>query len=372
MSRTPKAIGTYELERELGQGGMGVVYLARHPELERPVVLKTLRRDVARDAALEERFRREARTAAAVHHQNVVALYDCFTWRGERYIAQEYVDGRDLASVLDTVRRIEPRVAALVALELARGLEEIHAGGVVHRDLKPSNVLLGRGGEVKIADFGIALEGNGEALTKVGHAVGTPAYMSPEQLAGERPDTRSDLFTFGVLLHEMLTGEPPFPDDQEGGGLLRRMEAGRWTRTRRLAPKTPRSLARLVTRCLRPRLKKRTASAAELRRALERQLDGPAPAETRAEIAAWLWERGAFPEEDDGATRALPSPPPRRRRRLVTALRWAAAAVVALAALAGATFVEVEVLPLEKVPLLSQVVERFQGSDDLVEAEGDR
>ncbi|MDJ0850713.1 MAG: serine/threonine-protein kinase [Myxococcota bacterium] len=371
MSRTPKAVGSYEVERELGQGGMGVVYLARHPELERPVVLKTLRRDVARDAALEERFRREARTAAGVHHQNVVALYDCFTWRGERYIAQEYVEGRDLATVLDSVRRIEPRIAALVALELARGLEEIHAGGIVHRDLKPSNVLLGVGGQVKIADFGIALEGSGEALTKVGHAVGTPAYMSPEQLAGERPDIRSDLFTFGILLHEMLTGEPPFPDDQEGGSLLRRMEAGRWTRTRRLAPKTPRSLARIVTRCLHPRLKKRTASAADLRRTLERQLDSPAPVETRAEIAAWLWERGAFPEDDGSATRALPAPLPRRRRGR-TLLRWAAAAALAGAVLAGASFVKREPLDLEKLPLLSRILEIPAIKERLVEPGDDR
>jgi serine/threonine protein kinase len=357
MSPTPrKSVGSYEIERELGQGGMGVVYLARHPDLERRAVIKALRREVARDDASEERFRREARAAASVHHQNVVVLYDCFTWRGERFIAQEYVEGLDLDSVLGATRRLDPGVAALVALELARGLEEIHARGIVHRDLKPSNVLLGRGGEVKIADFGIALEGNAPGLTQVGHAVGTPSYMSPEQLMGERVDARSDLFTSGILLYEMLTGEVPFrtPEQEEGEGssLLRRMETGRYVAVRKRAPRTPRALARLVQRCLRPKPRRRPASAAELRRALERQLGNPAPAECRARIAAWLWERGIFDEDEDDATRAAPVRRPPRGVR--PGVRWAiAAAVAAFLAIAAVTS-RVEVT---RVPLLSQLVE---------------
>jgi serine/threonine-protein kinase len=237
-----KSIGTFEVERELGQGGMGVVYLARQPALDRRVVIKMLRRDLNQDDDCEERFRREAQAAAAVHHQNVVAVYDCFSWRGERFISQEYVDGRDLATILQTVRRLQPRIAALVALELARGLEEVHARGIVHRDLKPSNVLLGRGGEAKIADFGIALDAKAPGLTQVGHAVGTPTYMSPEQFMGERVDERSDIFTFGILLYEMLAGETPFRDEEEGPSLLRRMESGRYPSLRRSAPGTPRAL----------------------------------------------------------------------------------------------------------------------------------
>ena len=245
---TRKMIGSFEVERELGQGGMGVVYLACQPALEREVVIKTLRRGLAEDESIEERFRREAQAAACIHHQNVVAVYDCFAWRGERFIVQEYVAGEDLASVLQIVRRFDPRVAGLVALELARGLEEVHAQDVVHRDLKPGNVLLGRGGEAKIADFGIALEPRNATLTQVGLAVGTPVYMSPEQHMGERADQRSDLFSFGVLLFEMLTGELPFPesDDEKVQVLLRRMEAGRYVRPRKLVPETPRALERLI------------------------------------------------------------------------------------------------------------------------------
>ena len=217
MSNPPrKTIGNYEVRRELAQGGMGVVYLATQPALEREVVVKSLRRGFADDPSLEERFRREAQAAAAIHDQNTVAVYDCFAWRGERFIVQEYVAGEDLAAVLRIVRRVDPRIAGMIALEIARGLEEVHARTVVHRDLKPGNILIGRAGEVKIADFGIALEQRKSALTQVGHAVGTPGYMSPEQHRGDRADSRSDVFAFGVLLYEMLSGALPFqaPDDE--------------------------------------------------------------------------------------------------------------------------------------------------------------
>jgi serine/threonine-protein kinase len=347
MSPTPrKSIGTFEIEGELGQGGMGVVYLARQPALERLVVIKGLRHDLAQDECCEERFRREAQAAAAVHHQNVVAVYDCFVWRGESFISLEYVDGVDLATALQAVQRLAPRVASLVALELARGLEEIHARGIVHRDLKPANVLLGRGGEAKIADFGIALDGKAPGLTQTGHAVGTPTYMSPEQFLGERVDARSDLFTFGILLYEMLSGEPPFRDEDDGPSLLRRMEAGRYRSLRKLAPETPRALARLVRRCLRPKARKRIPSATELRRAFEHQLRAPSPADCRAEIAAWLWERKVFVSEQGDATRALAFPAkPGRLRPLIPWLAAAAASAILLAAAATTSWVNISSLP---------------------------
>ena len=341
-----KSIGAFEVERELGKGGMGVVYLARQPALDRRVVIKGLRRDLGEDDQCEERFRREAQAAAAVHHQNVVSVYDYFSWRGERFICQEFVDGVDLATALELVRRFEPRIAALIALELARGLEEIHAQGIVHRDLKPSNILLGRAGEVKIADFGIALAGKAPGLTQTGHAVGTPAYMSPEQFLGERVDTRSDLFTFGTLLYEMLAGLPPFRADDESDGLLRQMENRQYTRVGRVAGTTPRSLRRLVRRCLQPRARKRMASALDLRFALERQLGSPTPTECRAEISAWLWAQQVFEALDqDDATR-LATPVVRKTAKL--RWRWAVAAIAAsgLFALSAATnWIDVSHLP---------------------------
>jgi serine/threonine-protein kinase len=294
-----RRVGSFEVLREIGQGGMGVVYLASQPALERLVVLKRIRRELASDPDIVERFQREARAAAAIHHQNVVAVYDCFTSRGDHYIAQEFVEGVDLQTVLDRPKRLEPRIAALVALEIARGLEEIHARGIVHRDLKPANVLLGAGGEVKIADFGIALEGGADGLTRPGTLVGSLPYMSPEQLLGERVDFRSDLFLFGIMLYEMLTGGAPYRESEEEDTdtLLERMQAERYLAPRKREKSVPRALARLVRRCLRGRPDRRPLSALELRRGLEWWLGRVSPSDVRREIAGYLWEQGVMKGE---------------------------------------------------------------------------
>ncbi len=324
----PRMIGSYEVEREIGRGGMGIVLLARQPALDRAVVLKSLRRECADDPRLVARFEREAQAAGSVQHQNVVAVHDCFSWRGRCYICQEYVDGTDLAAVLGQ-SRIEPRIAGLIALELARGLEAIHAAGIVHRDLKPANVLLGRDGAVKIADFGIALDGSARALTQTGHSIGTPHYMSPEQLYGERVDERSDLFALGVVLYEMCTGMPPFEhDDEAEAGLIRRIEAQRFSPARALDPRVPRALSRIATRCLRAKARQRWESAARVRAALERHLGAPTSLELQRELARWLRERELV-EVRERDTVAVQPATPVVRRRYRAALAWAAAAAIA-------------------------------------------
>jgi serine/threonine-protein kinase len=328
-----KTIGSYEVEREIGRGGMGVVLLARQPALDRAVVLKSLRRECTDDPQLVARFEREAQAAGSVQHQNVVAVHDCFGWRGRSYICQEYVDGTDLAAALGRVR-IEPRIAGLIALELTRGLEAIHARGIVHRDLKPANVLLSREGAVKIADFGISLDASARTLTQTGYSIGTPRYMSPEQLYGERADDRSDLFSLGVVLYEMCTGMPPFEEDGEvEEGLIRRIEAGRFLQPRSLNPRVPRALSRIAIRCLRAKAKQRWESAAMVRAALERHLAAPTSLETQREIAQWLNERELI-EARGRETVAAASVTPVEPRRHRAAPRWAAAAVLAIAGLA--------------------------------------
>jgi eukaryotic-like serine/threonine-protein kinase len=330
-----RRVGRYEVERELAEGGMGVVYLALQPQLERRVVLKRMQRDLLGNEEAEERFLREARTAAGIHHPNVVGVYDCFSWRGEPYIACEYVDGLDAATVLAKAKRFPARVAALVALEIARGLEELHARGLVHRDLKPENVLLGRAGEVKIIDFGIAHDPKQPSLTRSGIALGTPLYMAPEQLRGERVDFRADLFALGAVIYELLAGAPPFapphPDEEDAEpSQLLRIENGAFRPLRRAAPGTPRALARIVSRCLRANPRRRIASAAQLRSLLERHVGAAAPGDTRREIAAWIDEGKLLPargrtrrseREDESA--------PARRVALGRALRFAIAAAAA-------------------------------------------
>lgn len=301
MSQPGRVLGPFVVEREVGRGGMGIVLLARQTSLDRPAVLKKLRRDLADHPHLGERFEREARAAAAVHHQNVVAVYDCFRHRGDRYIAQEFVDGADLKSALAKTGAIPWRVAATIALEAARGLEEIHGQGTVHRDFKPANLLLGRRGEVKIADFGIALEASGEALTQPGVVIGSPPYMPPEQMRGDRLDARGDLFAFGSVVYEMLTGRPPYVPalEEETGSLLARMQRERYPRVRSLAPRTPRALARLIRGCLRAKPGSRITSTSRVRRQLEALLGRPSPADCRAELASWGWERDVFEARED-------------------------------------------------------------------------
>jgi serine/threonine protein kinase len=333
--QSTRRVGRYEVEREIAEGGMGVVYLALQPQLERPVVLKRMHRDLQGDEEAEQRFLREARTAAAIHHPNVVGVYDCFTWRGEPYIACEYVDGLDAASALAKAGHFPSRTAALIALEIARGLEELHARGLVHRDLKPDNVLLGRAGEVKIADFGIAHDPKEPALTRSGVSLGTPAYMSPEQLRGERVDFRADLFALGALLYELLSGATPFappsPEEKDAEpSQLRRIERGHFEPLRRAAPDTPRALARIVHRCLRAHPKRRIGSTAELRRLLERHVGTATPGDNRREIAEWLDDRKLLPARGKtkrGKHDEDPAPPGRALVR--RAFRFALAAAIA-------------------------------------------
>ena len=322
----PRTIGSFAIERELGAGGMGVVMLGRHATLDRPAVLKRLRPELSASPDLVERFAREARAAASIHHQNVVAVYDWISWRGEHYIAQEYVDGVDLRAALLEVQRFPWRCAALVALELARGLEAIHVRGMVHRDVKPANVLLGRNGDVKIADFGIALDPTSDGLTRPGTTVGSPPYIAPEQLLGERVDARGDLFGLGILLYELLAGTPPYrqPGEGETASLLALIQRERFEPLRRVAPGTPRWLKRLVRQLLRARPRSRPASAQRVRRLLEARLRA-FPAEARLELATWLWEEGVFQPREGDTVVLSPEPAHPRLARLARGLAYGAA-----------------------------------------------
>jgi tRNA A-37 threonylcarbamoyl transferase component Bud32 len=331
-AREPTKIGNFEIVQEIGQGGMGVIYLARQPALERLVVLKKMRRDMLSDPSMLSRFQLEARTAAAVHHQNVVAVYNCFPARGTHYIAQEYVDGTDLRAILEKTGKLHPSMAGLICLEVIRGLEEINARGIVHRDLKPANVLVGKGGEVKIADFGIAFDGGAKGLTRPGTMVGSVPYMSPEQMLGKRVDNRSDLFSFGVLLYEMVTGTTPFrePEDDSLEMLLDAMQAEDYQPARRREPSVPLWMARLIRSCLRPKPARRAQTATRVRQILERRLGTVSPADCRSRIAEHLWERKVV-RSADGTTSRRPTR--RSPRRGGLQLRWAIPALGSAAAL---------------------------------------
>jgi predicted Ser/Thr protein kinase len=211
-----KRIGRYEIEKTLGRGAMGVVYLARDPIIDRLVALKTLRLDLGIDHAEEfrERFVREARAAGRLNHPGIVTVHDVGEdpESGLMYIAMEHVEGRDLKQILSTGHTFRPSEAARIAADVAVALDYAHSLGVVHRDVKPANIILTADGTAKITDFGIArLETSN--LTVDGQFIGTPNFMSPEQITGKGVDGRSDIFSLGVVLFTLLTGQRPFGGD---------------------------------------------------------------------------------------------------------------------------------------------------------------
>src|SRR5947209_2420720 len=206
-------IGRYEIVGTLGKGAMGVVYKATDPNIGRTVALKTTRLDVHGSDAEEllQRFRNEARLAGVLQHPNIVTIYDAGEFEGLFYIAMEYIEGQTLHQLLAKQKILPiPQVVEL-ARQVCAGLDAAAAQKVVHRDIKPANIMLEPGGNAKIMDFGIAKAGGG--LTSTGQVLGTPNYMSPEQVRGRPLDGRSDLFSFGVILYEMVTGQKPFTGD---------------------------------------------------------------------------------------------------------------------------------------------------------------
>jgi beta-lactam-binding protein with PASTA domain/tRNA A-37 threonylcarbamoyl transferase component Bud32 len=211
--------GRYELGSVLGRGGMAEVYLAHDIRLGRTVAVKTLRTDMARDPSFQARFRREAQSAASLNHPSIVAVYDT----GEDYIdgisipyiVMEYVDGSTLRELLHTGRRLLPERAMEMCIGILQALEYSHRNGIVHRDIKPANVMLTRNGTVKVMDFGIAraMGDQGMTMTQTAAVIGTAQYLSPEQAKGEQVDARSDLYSTGCLLYELLALRPPFIGD---------------------------------------------------------------------------------------------------------------------------------------------------------------
>ncbi|HEX6199749.1 MAG TPA: serine/threonine-protein kinase, partial [Thermoanaerobaculia bacterium] len=216
-----ETVGRYRILRPLGAGAMGVVYLAEDPQIERQLAIKTLRQtlsvspeDTREATERRERLLREARTAGRLIHPNVVTLFDAGEHEGTLFLAFEYVEGQSLDKLLARGEAMTTAEALRIAREAATGLAFAHARGVVHRDVKPANLLLAEDGRVKVSDFGIAkMAGQATELTMTGTVVGSPHYLSPEQVRGEALDGRSDLFSLGVVLYELLGGRRPFDGD---------------------------------------------------------------------------------------------------------------------------------------------------------------
>ena len=217
MAERPTIVNDrYELVKRIGRGGMADVFVGNDRLLDRQVAIKMLFPEFAVDPNFVERFRREAQAAANLNHPNIVNVFDWGKHASTYFIAMEYVDGRTLADILRSNGHLNSKQAAEIASEVAAALGFAHSAGLVHRDIKPANILIGTNGSVKVADFGIARALNAPTesnLTQAGAVMGTATYFSPEQAQGAQPDPRSDLYSLGVVMYEMIAGRPPFTGD---------------------------------------------------------------------------------------------------------------------------------------------------------------
>ncbi|HEY3810561.1 MAG TPA: protein kinase, partial [Acidimicrobiales bacterium] len=266
--------GRYQLVQPIARGGMAEVWEGHDEVLSRPVAVKLLQAHLAEDGIFLERFRREAVTAARLAHPSVVATFDTGVDDGTAYIVMELVRGSTLRQLLNDHGPLEPWLAVAIARQMADAMTYAHQAGLVHRDIKPANVLLTDdewgGLRVKVTDFGIAKAGAdaGRDLTRTGTVLGTPKYLSPEQIRGQEPDARADLYSLGVVLFEMLTGAPPFVGSTDMATAMAHLN-DRVPRVSSRARAVPPALDRLVTELLAKDPQRRVASAAALRQRLD-------------------------------------------------------------------------------------------------------
>ncbi|MBS1827062.1 MAG: protein kinase [Acidobacteria bacterium] len=319
-----ETISHYRILSKLGEGGMGIVYLAEDTKLQRNVALKFLSTDEVRPED-RERFLREARSAATIQHPNVCPIHAVEEEDGRLFFAMAYIKGRTIRQLLDNGPLPAERAVEL-ALQIAAGLSAAHHQGVVHRDIKSGNVIVDEHGNAIILDFGLATHASAERITRSGKRVGTPAYMSPEQIQSADVDHRTDLWSLGVLLFEMLTGRPPFREDGSFSVLFSIVQDTP-PKLRQLRPDLPQDLEEIVSRCLAKNPKERWQNAAQLAAALRRL-------------------RSSLPDLDATVV-VTPIPTKPRRTHIIVAIAGVALLLV-IAALAWRNFTPRSTLPTQK------------------------
>ena len=319
--------GRYRLEAKLGSGGMSTVYLARDETLDRPVAVKVMHREMSEQEDQLQRFRQEARAVAKLSHPNVVSVIDAGEDGGYPYIVFEYVKGETLKQRIGRVGALDTQDAIAYAIEVARGLSVAHARNMVHRDIKPQNVLIDEDGRAKLTDFGISRQLEQAGVTATGRVLGTTDYVAPEQAMGHGADPRSDVYSLGVVLYEMLVGQVPFHADSQVGVAMKHVNE-ELPDVQRRRPEVSAAVALVVERATAKDPAERYQSIGEMIDDLETALEVEA---ARA---------GSTTGEATSVLDAVPPP----KRKLSGRARWSWAAVVVLLLLGGSALVAVQLI----------------------------
>ena len=265
--------GRYEIRERLGTGGMGSVYRAHDREVDRSVAIKIVRPDLAEQSEILRRFKQELILARQVTHKNVIRIFDLGEDAGIKFITMEYIEGKSLKGLVDERGKLPYQESTEIIQQVCLALEAAHAEGVVHRDLKPHNIMVDKHGKVVVMDFGIARSANVAGMTMTGALIGTPDYMSPEQVRGEHVDARSDLFSLGVIYYELLSGKNPYSTGNVESAMFRRT-VERAAPILEMDPQIPRFLSEVVTKCLEKDVKDRYQTAREIWDDLEQWRQG--------------------------------------------------------------------------------------------------
>jgi eukaryotic-like serine/threonine-protein kinase len=311
-------IGNCRVVEEIGSGGMAVIYKAVQESLNRTVAIKALKTSVAADSQFAIRFEREALSVSSLQHENIIHIYDFHKISGAYFIVMEYVEGIDLYDLLDKCPTLPSDVAAIIAMQVARGLDYAHYRGIIHRDIKPANIMIGKSGGVKLMDFGIARDQAFGDLTETGTGLGTPSYMSPEQILGDKLDYRSDMFSLGIVLYQMVCGRKPFIED-DNKSVMHKIRLEKYPSPRKLNPEIPREMERILARCMQKRKEDRFKSTQDLVLALERFISKRVEMNYHARLVLFLRDKGIITQEEADAqlhpaiaggykTPALPGP----------------------------------------------------------------
>jgi tRNA A-37 threonylcarbamoyl transferase component Bud32 len=313
--------GRYRLEAKLGSGGMSTVYLARDQTLDRAVAVKVMHREMSEQADQLERFRQEARSVAKLSHPNVVAVIDAGEDGGHPYIVFEYVEGETLKHRINREGALPPQEAIAYAIEIARGLSMAHARNMVHRDIKPQNILIDAEGRAKLTDFGISRQLEQDGMTATGRVLGTTDYVAPEQAMGRKVDPRTDIYSLGVVLYEMLVGQVPFSADSQVGVAMKHVNE-ELPDVQRRRPEVSAAVALVVERSTAKDPEERYQQVGEMIDDLSTARAGSTTGEATSVLDA--------------------VPPP--KRELAGGRRWSLAAVLGLLLVVGAVLLVVFVI----------------------------